>query len=340
RSAPYRDFRIEWREAVFPFTARETLQLDITLFENFDHLRIELRTSPALHELHCFVERHCLTIWPVRSQGVEAIDDGKNSRTQRNVFAGQTIGISAAIPGFMVGSNDRHNRIGKPYPLQDVGPDNRMNFHLVEFFGGQLTRFVDDMFGDREFSDVVQQCRGKDRLHLRLVQPHRLANLCNVDTDPQQMLVGIVVLGLDGHRQAFDRPEVQGLGLFKMRLAVLHRFYLRVICTVDRVNDRNQQQRSDPTVFQADEVDSCGEHRTHQIKRQVPRKFTAPQRQRRLACRPTYNPGNRYRVYKEIGNGGKRERRSHFNVMLHCKYEAEPRHHGRYHDVADVESNL
>src|SRR6185312_10555599 len=84
RSAPYRDFRIEWREAVFPFTARETLQLDITLFENFDHLRIELRTSPALHELHCFVERHCLAIWPVRSQGVEAIDDGKNSRTQRN----------------------------------------------------------------------------------------------------------------------------------------------------------------------------------------------------------------------------------------------------------------
>ena len=52
--------------------------------------------------------------------------------------------------------DDRNNRIGKLHLLQDLGPNQGVDFHLFELFVGELSGFRDDVLGDGQFTDIVQ----------------------------------------------------------------------------------------------------------------------------------------------------------------------------------------
>ena len=57
----------------------------------------------------------------------------------------------------MVRANDRGDRIGKGDALQDFSADDGMDLHLFELFRRQSAGLVDDVLGNGELADIVQQ---------------------------------------------------------------------------------------------------------------------------------------------------------------------------------------
>ena len=103
---------------------------------------------------------NALAVLPVRSQRVQAIHRGQNARADRYRFALQSIRISAAIPFLVMSTHDRHHRIRKIHLLQNLRPNDRMDFHLLEFFRRELARLRDNVLRHRQLANVVQH-RGR-----------------------------------------------------------------------------------------------------------------------------------------------------------------------------------
>ena len=82
------------------------------------------------------------------------------------------------------------------------------------------------------------------RLQFLRAQAHLLADFDRIDADAPQVLVGGVVLGLDGQSQRLDGAQVQaGHGLHVPSL-VLQAGQIKLVRTVDQINDR--QQHNEP----------------------------------------------------------------------------------------------
>ena len=198
------------------------------LVPSFQHLNdggIELLASRTLHDLHGFFKGHGFAIGPVRGKRVKAVDHAQNARAKRNCFTLQTVGVAAPVPSLMVRSHDRNDRVGKTHTLQDVCADSRMNLHLFKFVHRQLSRFVDDVFRHGKFANVMQKRCDLQRFDLQLIQTHRGRDVGHIIAHPKQMLVSIVILGLDRHCETFNGAQVQGFGFLQVspaRLPVRH----------------------------------------------------------------------------------------------------------------------
>jgi hypothetical protein len=56
-------------------------------------------------------------------------------RADRNLLASQSVGVSFSVPAFVMGSDDRRDRVREVRPLNDFRAHDRMDFHLFEFIG-------------------------------------------------------------------------------------------------------------------------------------------------------------------------------------------------------------
>src|SRR6266513_4434337 len=101
----------------------------------------------------------------------------------------------------MMSSDDRHYGIRKPHTLQNFRAHQGMNFHFLKFFRGEPSGLRDDVFGHREFADVVQQRGGMQSLKLRSIHSQFLGYFDGIDTDALQMFMSSVILGFNGQRQ-------------------------------------------------------------------------------------------------------------------------------------------
>src|SRR5437867_1981572 len=102
------------------------------------------------------------------THGVEAIGERKYASGDRYLVAAQAVRITAAIPALVVMSDDRHNRIRKSDPLENLGADDRVNFHLLELRGRESAWLVENVVGHGELADVVQQRARFERFDLGL----------------------------------------------------------------------------------------------------------------------------------------------------------------------------
>ena len=84
-----------------------------------------------------------------------------------------------------------------------------MNLHLLEFFRRQFSRLRNDVLGHRKLSDVVQHRCRLQCLSLVRAQSQFLGQFHGVHAHPLQVLASRFVLGFDGQRQCFDRPQMQ-----------------------------------------------------------------------------------------------------------------------------------
>ena len=64
-------------------------------------------------------------ILAVRGERVQAIDRGQNARADGNVFAREAVGITAAIPFFVMRAHDGDHRIGELHALQNFRAHDR-----------------------------------------------------------------------------------------------------------------------------------------------------------------------------------------------------------------------
>ena len=84
-----------------------------------------------------------------------------------------------------------------------------MDFHLLEFFRRQAPRLVDDVFGNCQFADVMEQGSRTQSFDFILGEPEFLRDRNREYAHALQVLVRSVVLGFDGQRQGLDGAQVQ-----------------------------------------------------------------------------------------------------------------------------------
>jgi len=81
-------------------------------------------------------------------------------RADGDLLALQTIRIAGSVPALMVRTDDGCDWIREFDARYYFRPDHRVNLHLLELFGRQFPRLRDDVFGYREFADIVQNRGG------------------------------------------------------------------------------------------------------------------------------------------------------------------------------------
>src|SRR5579862_5805969 len=84
------------------------------------------------------------------------------------------------------------------------------------------------------------------------------------------MLVCGMVLCLDRQRQRLDRAQVQSRHFFHMPFLVAQPVEIHSIRSMDKVNDRQQQDGALPVYLAAENVDDPGNRRTQYIERKTP----------------------------------------------------------------------
>ena len=100
------------------------------------------------------------------------------------------------------GVRERHRR-------DDLGADLRMDPDLLKLFVGERTWLREDVLGDGQLSDVVQQRGCLDRFDLGVGHAECLGQARGIDLDAANVVVRRVILGLDGQRERFHRGQMQ-----------------------------------------------------------------------------------------------------------------------------------
>src|SRR5262249_47578144 len=72
---------------------------------------VKLCSGVVVEKRARLISGHSLSVLPVFSDGVERIHDGQDARGNRNLFAGFSVGIAAAVPALVMMADDRDNRI-------------------------------------------------------------------------------------------------------------------------------------------------------------------------------------------------------------------------------------
>ncbi len=132
-----------------------------------------------------------------------------------------------------MGANDGHHGVGKLHPFENLGSNDRMNFHLLEFFRSQPPRLGDDVLRHRQFSDIVQHCGGAKRGLFRFVQPQLARNLHRIDLHALKMVVRGLILRVDCQRQRFNRTQVEARNLLRVALLIVQAFEIQAIGPID-----------------------------------------------------------------------------------------------------------
>ena len=105
--------------------------------------------------------------------------------------------------------DERRDQVRKRHRADDSCANLRVDADLLEFFRRQRSRLGEDVLGHGKLADVVQE---RCRLHaadiaLRHAERAREAN--GVQLNSTDVVVGGLVLCVDGERQRLDGREVQ-----------------------------------------------------------------------------------------------------------------------------------
>src|SRR5258707_15330736 len=106
--------------------------------------------------LHGLVRGQRPPIGPFRSQSVEVVHSREDSCPDRYGLALQAVGVSDAVPLFVVGAHDGNNWVGEFHTSQNLRADNRVDLHFLEFFRSKAS-----WLGRSEERRVGKECRSR-----------------------------------------------------------------------------------------------------------------------------------------------------------------------------------
>ena len=113
-----------------------------------------------------------------------------------------------------------------------------MDLHLLELFRGQLAGLGDNVLGNGQFADIMQQSRGAQRFNLLVIDFELLGNLNRVDADALQVIVRVMVFRLDGQCQSFNCAQVERRHVFDVAFLVLEASEIETVRAEDPVDHR------------------------------------------------------------------------------------------------------
>lgn len=127
-----------------------------------------------------FDRRHWLewlAVGALRGEGIEGISGAKNPGTQRNRFSRQAQGVSGTIPVLVVVLDVFQRLPDMEQRLEDLQPDPDVLLDVLELFGSEATRLVENGFADADFADIVKSAGDAQILTDRLVETQILGEL-------------------------------------------------------------------------------------------------------------------------------------------------------------------
>lgn len=92
-----------------------------------------------------------------------------------------------------------------------------VGFHDLVFLLGQAAGLIEDMLGNTDFADVVEQRRFPDHFHMVRIQVDGACEFRGVMGDIVGMVEGIVILGVDGGGQGVNRTFIFRIGAVPVR---------------------------------------------------------------------------------------------------------------------------
>jgi hypothetical protein len=174
-----------------------------------------------------------------------------------------------------------------------------MDLHFLELFRSQLSRLGNDIFRDRQLADIVQQRRGFKGLLLAGAEMQLFADFGGIDLHAPQVIVGGVVLSVDGQGQRFDGAQMQVRHLQDVLLLFFETAQVQVVGAVHQVENGQQEQGDLPTRAQAEGMHESRQRRAYQVLRRRPYKAFPPNAPQALTLGEGYNSRDGHRVHRE-----------------------------------------
>src|ERR1035437_131762 len=278
---------------------RNTVEIAIAQLEHLDDTRVETLPGQGLDLRHGLIHRQSAAVLAIGCQRVERVDCGQNAGSDRNLFSLEPKRITGAIPFLVVRFDDGHDGTREADAVQDLGADNGMDFHLLEFFGGHLAGFGEDVLRDRQLTDIVQQSGRSQPIQLQVGKVHIFSDLFDIGPDAPQVLVGGMVLRLDGERQGFDGAEMQARHFQRMSFLVFQPAQIHAIGTIDEEQDRHEQKRAHPIKALAYEAQQPSDGSSDDVQGKRPEITIAPRLRQPTVLRQGNHPGDWRRVHEE-----------------------------------------
>src|SRR5947209_8782473 len=131
-----------------------------------------------------------------------------DSGFDRNLLALQAVRIAGPIPALVLGSDDRTERREELDRDEDPLADHRMFSHDGELLWGEWSRFLEDVAGDADLADVVQERAIFHQPQLFTGQTEPPPDIDGELRRLTRMRLGVAVLGIERGRQRADGGDI------------------------------------------------------------------------------------------------------------------------------------
>src|SRR5690349_5574785 len=245
-----------------------------------------------------------MTVGTGGGKGIINIRYRQNPTLKRNIFPLQAVRVACAIPFLMMVLYTGQHRPGEGDRVQNVRTDTGMFLNLRELFIGQASRLQQDIFRYTELTNVMEQGRRFQPYQLISGNTHTLRNGDSVLLDAKNMLVRVLVFGVNSQRQAANRCQVQVRQSLLAFQQGIRAFHIATIRNMGKVGDDRHTGKRNNNMF-AEQMDSqTTDRRTQKIGGRCPEESLLPELPHfpeRLALRQRDYGGNAARVNYEEG---------------------------------------
>ena len=134
-----------------------------------DNCGIPLRSAAGFQNFQSLAGRNRFAVRAFANHRMERVGDGDDTCLERDIFTGQTIGVTGAVPTFVVRSHDQRAPGQRRNLIENPLARGRVVAHYYPLFFGQGSALKKDRFGCRDLPYVMQnraelyQCAGFGR---------------------------------------------------------------------------------------------------------------------------------------------------------------------------------
>ena len=239
----------------------------------------------------------------IRHHRGETVDHGNDTGAERNVVASQARRVAAAVPALVVREDQRCHRVRERHRLQDLRSHPGMDLQPLELFVRQRALLRQDMLGDRQVADVVQQRRGSDPAHRVFTHPDGARETFTVGLHQLQEVARREVLGVDGEGQRFDDCQLQFGHLPHLPLFFGDALRVHPVAAIRDVGGNGEDPDPERAALIRDDDREHGDEGAYVVRRGAPEEIPLPDPQHIIARRERDGARHEQAVEEEIDRG-------------------------------------
>ena len=178
--------------------------------------------APASSSTIASSRLRAVAVDPVGGHGVVGVAGEDQARLERDLLAAQSIRIAGPVPALVA----RADHLADPTqeasnPIEHELPLDRVRLHDLELRVGEGRRLVQDLLGNGDLADVVEQRGELDLLAVLLPDPELVGHRVHQVDDRAAVRRRVGIVELDHVREQHDRAPVGAVELERRRVALL-----------------------------------------------------------------------------------------------------------------------